>query len=378
MVIARENFLSKIAAEFEIHQVCALLGPRQSGKTTLARNYAEKLDAKVVFYDCENPTHLAKLESPMLAFENSSNLIVIDEIQLRPDLFPVIRVLVDENPSRKFLILGSASRDLIRQSSETLAGRIGYQQITPFSVNETQNWKQLWHRGGFPKSFLAKSDLLSERWRSEYIKTFLERDVLNLGFDITPSLLSKLWRMIAYLHGQILKIHSLSQSLGIDQRTTKKYLEILEGAFMIRLLRPFHTNLGKREVKSPKIYIRDTGLLHSLLGLSGENVEFNPALGSSFEGFVIEEIIRHFDGYDQSYFWSTHSGSELDLLLKIGPKRIGFEVKYTDHPKITKSMHSALENLNLYHLYVIIPGSEHFRMNEKITCIGVMNIKEVF
>ena len=262
MLIPRDNIISKILCEYDSHQICALLGPRQCGKTTIVKNFASNIEEPVAFFDLENPLHIARLESPMLALEDGKEFIIIDEVQLRPDLFPVLRVLVDENPSKKFLITGSASRDLLKQSSETLAGRIGYLQITPFNISEAKDWKKLWRVGGFPKSFLSKSEIASERWRDEYIKTFLERDILKLGFDITPHLITKLWKMIAYSHGQILNIHSLGQSLAIDQRTVKKYLEILEGAFMINILKPFHTNLMKRQVKSPKIYIRDSGLLH--------------------------------------------------------------------------------------------------------------------
>ncbi|WP_332094805.1 ATP-binding protein [Rickettsia asiatica] len=249
-----------------------------------------------------------------LLFKNLQGLIVIDEVQLRPDLFPVLRVIVDNNKESKFLVTGSASRDLLNQSSETLAGRIGYHQVTPFTLEEVKDWKLLWKRGGFLKSFLAASNKLSERWRDEYIKTFLERDILKPGFDLTPSIVNKLWRMLSFMQAQVLNIHHLSQSLGIDHRTVKRYLNILESAFMITLLRPWHNNSKKRDVKSPKIYIRDSGLLYRLLGLSDEEIEFNPKLGASFEGLVIEEIVRHFNAYETSYFWATHSGAELDYL----------------------------------------------------------------
>jgi predicted AAA+ superfamily ATPase len=371
MLINRDNIISKIWSEYDSHQVCALVGPRQCGKTTIAKNFASNIKEPILFFDLENPIHLAMLESPMLALEDHMKFVIIDEVQLRPDLFPILRVLVDSHPSRKFLITGSASRDLLKQSSETLAGRIGYLQITPFNIEEACDSKKLWKVGGFPKSFLSKSDSASERWRDEYIKTFLERDILKLGFDITPRLITKLWKMIAHYHGQILNIYSLGQSLDMDQRTVKKYLEILEGAFMINMLKPFHTNLAKRQVKSPKIYIRDSGLLHRLLGLRNDDIEFNPSLGASFEGFAIEEIIRYYDSYDNSYFWATHNGAELDLLIEKGRKRIGFEIKYTDHPKITKSIHIALESLNLDHLYLIIPGNEEFKMSDKVTCCGI-------
>ncbi|CAK6513475.1 ATP-binding protein [Rickettsia helvetica] len=371
----KQYLLSKIEEEYSIHQVCGLVGPRQSGKTTLVKSYLNSIEIPTHFFDCENPLHLARLENPMLTFQELQGLIVIDEVQLRPDLFPVLRVIVDNNKESKFLVTGSASRDLLNQSSETLAGRIGYHQVTPFTLEEVKDWKLLWKRGGFPKSFLAASNKLSERWRDEYIKTFLERDILKLGFDLTPSIVNKLWRMLSFMQAQVLNIHHLSQSLGIDHRTVKRYLNILESAFMITLLRPWHNNSKKREVKSPKIYIRDSGLLYRLLGLSDEEIEFNPKLGASFEGFVIEEIVRHFNAYETSYFWATHSGAELDLLITNGIRKIGFEIKYTENPKITKSMNIALNDLELEHLYLIIPSNEKFKLSENITCLGIENLR---
>lgn len=377
MEVLRKKLLSKINEEYLVHQVCGLVGPRQCGKTTLAKSYLSSTNHIVHFFDCENPLHIAKLENPILALEGLKGLVVIDEVQLRPDLFPILRVIVDGNRECKFLVTGSASRDLLRQSSETLAGRIGYHQITPFTISEVQDWKLLWKRGGFPRSFLATSDKLSERWCDEYIKTFLERDILKLGFEITPAIVSKLWRMLSFMHGQILNIHQLSQSLNVDQRTVRRYISILEGAFMITLLKPWHTNSKKREVKSPKVYIRDSGLLHRLLGFSQEEFAFNPKLGASFEGFVIEEIIRQFECYEKSYFWATHSGAELDLLVTNGTK-IGFEIKYTDSPHITKSMNIALNDLELEHLYLIIPGSEKFKLAKDITCVGISNLDQCY
>jgi len=370
-MISRQKILSKIRDEYLVHQVCALIGPRQCGKTTLAKAYIKEIKEPVHFFDCENPLHIARLKNPMLAMQGLNGMIVIDEIQLRPDLFPVIRVLVDEDPKLKFLITGSASRDLLRQSSETLAGRIGYNNITPFTLEEVDDFDKLWQIGGFPKSFLAVSEKASQRWRSEYIKTFLERDILKLGFEVSPDIAGRLWRSLSHMQGQVLNIHKLAASLMLDQRTVKRYLSILEGSFMLTLLRPWHSNGNKREVKSPKIYIRDSGILHSLLGLDQDQIMFNPNLGASFEGFAIEQIMCHFDSYETSYFWSTHSGAELDLLNVNGGKKMGFEIKYTDSPRITKSMHIAIEDLGLDHLCLVIPGKEIFRMDEKITCIGI-------
>lgn len=376
-MIQRLKLISKIKDEYLVHQVCALVGPRQSGKTTLAKAYLKELDIPVHFFDCENPLHIARLENPMLSLQGLKGLVVIDEVQLRPDLFPVLRVLVDEDPEYKFLITGSASRDLLRQSSESLAGRIGYHQITPFTLEEVDDSEKLWQVGGFPKSFMASSSNISERWRSEYIKTFLERDILKLGFEVRPDIAAKLWRSLSHMHGQVLNIHKLSESLMLDQRTVKKYLSILEGAFMITMLRPWHSNLNKREVKSPKVYIRDSGILHSLLGLNHDHVMFNPSLGASFEGFAIEQVMSYLDSYERSFFWATHSGAELDLLVINGNKKIGFEIKYTDSPKITKSMRIAINDLNLDHLYLVIPGKEFFRLDKKIVCIGIASLSSI-
>ncbi len=377
MHIDRHRWLEKILNEFEIHSVCALLGPRQCGKTTLAKHFIDNFSGKSYFFDCENPLHLAQLDSPMTAFERIEGLIVIDEVQLRPDLFPVLRVIVDEYPNKKFLITGSASRDLIHQSSESLAGRIGYHQITPFSIDEIDNFHKLWERGGFPKSYLASSKEKSIRWREQYIQTFLERDLAWLGFNVSPPLMAKLWRMIAHMHGQTVNYHELARSLDFDQRTIKRYLYILEGAFMIQLLRPWHTNLPKREVRAPKVYIRDSGILHTLLSLSQDDIYNSPKLGASFEGFAIEQIIRYFDAFRDCYFWGVHTGAELDLLLTKGGKRIGFEMKYTDSPKITVSMRHALEDLKLDHLYIVIPQKTHFQLEKNITCLGIDQISKI-
>jgi len=375
MDITRNLLLSKIHAEYDVHQVCALLGPRQCGKTTLAKAYISTCTEEVHFFDLENPTHLARFENPMISLQNLHGLIVIDEVQLRPDLFKILRVLVDEDKNRKFLITGSASRDLLQQSSETLAGRIGYHNITPFSMHEVDDWQKLWEVGGFPKSYLASSIKNSERWRDEYIKTFLERDIFKLSLDITPHIVEKLWKMLAHINGQIMNFAGLSKSLGVDQRTIKRYIEILEGAFMVRILKPWHTNIGKREVKSPKIYIRDTGILHRLLDLDSSSLSFYPYIGHSFEGFAIEQLIALFDADDKSYFWSVHESAELDFLITKGMKKIGFEIKYSDAPKITKSMHMSIEALNLDQLYIITPGDDVFQMNDKITALGISCIK---
>ncbi|MBX9830856.1 ATP-binding protein [Candidatus Babeliales bacterium] len=375
----RAYFLDQIAFQYKIHSVCGLLGPRQVGKTTLAKQYAAQYQ-NVHFLDLENPVDLARLENPMLTLSNiNSDLIVIDEIQRRPDLFPVLRVLVDEKP-RKFLILGSASRDLLQQSSETLAGRIGYLELTPFDISETKEYDKLWLRGGFPLSYLADSNKESYAWRQAYISTFMERDIPNLGFNIPPTQMRRLWMMLAHNHGNIFNGSQLGTSLGITHYLVRQYVEILAGTFMVRILNPWFENTQKRQVKSPKVYLRDSGLLHALLGIQDEEgLHVYPRLGASWEGFALEEIIKTYHAQpEECFFWATQSGAELDLLIIKDGKRLGFEIKYTDSPKITKSMSIALEDLNLDHLYLVHPHKDSFPLADKITALGISDLKPTF
>lgn len=376
----RNQYQEDVIKQFRVHPVCAILGPRQVGKTTLAKMFIDAHPPEHVRrLDLENPLDLAKLESPMLALSSPhQGLIVIDEIQLRPDLFPILRVLVDETKDRKFLILGSASRELIRQSSETLAGRIGYIELMPFSLRETQNSSLLWIRGGFPLSFLARNEEESLLWRQSYITTFLERDIASLGFQIPPQQMRRFWLMLVHYHGQIFNASELGKSLGVSDHTVRRYLDILAGTFMIRILSPWFENLRKRQVKSPKIYFRDSGILHALLGIKNEQeLDLHPRLGSFWEGFAIEEICRQMRvSSEDCYFWKTQAGAELDLLIVKNGKRIGFEIKYTDHPKITSSMRIAIEDLKLDHLYVIFPGVHSFSLAEGITAQGLSVVTE--
>jgi uncharacterized protein len=373
----RSNFLKKIEAQFRIHSVCGLLGPRQVGKTTLAKLYAQNLN-NVIFFDLEDPYDLGRLEdNPMLTLEAIPNdyLIVIDEVQRRPELFPMLRVLVDKKP-RKFLILGSASRDLLRQSSETLAGRIGYIELTPFSITEVENQKQLWLRGGFPKSYLTGSDEDSYSWRQDYITTFMERDIPLLGFNVPPMQIRRLWMMLAHNHGNLLNMSEIGTSLGISVHLVRKYTDILAGTFMIRLLEPWFENISKRQVKTPKVYIRDSGILHALLSIKYEaTLQVYPKLGASWEGFALEEIIKHYEARPgECFFWRTQSGAELDLLLIKGGKRIGFEIKYSDVPKVTQSMRIAVQDLKLDHLYIVCPQGAKYPIAENITALGLDHI----
>lgn len=387
----REQFLEKIIEQFRVHPVCALLGPRQVGKTTLAKMYVQKyFSDNAHFLDLENPADLARLENPMLTLQSiPQKLIVIDEIQRKPELFPVLRVLVDatrvpldehgqtneatRDKQKQFLILGSASRDLIQQSSETLAGRIGYIELLPFSLTEVGNHDRLWLRGGFPNSYLASNDNDSYIWRQGYITTFLERDIPSLGFEIPAQQLRRFWLMLAHYHGQIFNGSEIGRSLGVSDHTVRKYLDILTGTFMIRELVPWFENLQKRQVKSPKIYFRDSGILHALLEIkTHDQLISHPRLGAFWEGFALEQIIAAAGASaEQSYFWATHAHAELDLLIIKNGKRIGFEFKYVDAPKITKSMTIVLQDLKLDHLAIVFPGKTSFRLTEDITVYGL-------
>ncbi|MCF7800060.1 ATP-binding protein [Candidatus Babeliales bacterium] len=375
----REKYLKKIGFDFKVHSVCAILGPRQVGKTTLAREFIKKngLD-KVRFFDLENPVDLARLENPMTTLSiDPEKLVIIDEVQMKPDLFPIIRVLVD-NPEhkRKFLILGSASRDLIKQSSETLAGRIGYIELPPFTLEETNEVAKLWLRGGFPLSYLAKSEEESFWWRQNYIKTFLERDIPSLGFSIPPQQMRKFWLMLAHYHGQTFNASEISKSLGVSDHTARRYLDILVGTFMIRELTPWYENIQKRQVKKPKIYFRDSGILNALLNIKNkEDLETNPKLGAFWEGFALEEIIKIYDiGSEEAFFWATQADAELDLFVIRGGKRLGFEFKYADAPKITKSMRIAISDLKLDKLIIVYPGNQNFEMDQKIFAQGIESL----
>ena len=374
----RQQFFSLIEQHFQIHKVCALLGPRQCGKTTLSRQFANlKEIPRINIFDLENPLDLERLEEHMLALSDLHGFVIIDEIQYKPNLFSILRVLVDKTDI-KFLVLGSASRDLIKQSSDTLAGRIGYIEMTPFILSEVSDINKLWLRGGFPLSYLANNEELSFLWRQNYVKTFLERDIPNLGFSIPAMQLRKFWIMICHYHGGIFNASELGNSLGISYHTAKSYLDILEGTFMIRVLRPWYENLKKRQVKTPKIYFRDSGIYHTLLGLNDyESVMTSPKIGASWEGFALEQVIRYYNAEpEECYFWSSHSIAEIDLLIFKNGKRIGFEFKYTDSPKITSSMKISLEDLELDQIKVIFPGNISFKMSDKIEAIGFQTLAE--
>jgi len=362
--------VSKLLAAFPL---TAILGPRQCGKTTLARAF--KADHS---FDLENPRDMARLEQPQLALEDLRGLIVIDEIQRLPDLFPLLRYLVDREVEQKYLILGSASRDLVRQSSETLAGRIAFHQLGGFRLSDLDpdSVTDLWLRGGLPRSFLAQTEDESLEWRRQYISTFLERDIPQLGITIPARTLRRFWTMVSHYHGQILNYSELGRSFGVSDMTVRKYCDILEGAFMIRLLSPWAANVGKRVVRRPKLFLRDTGLLHALLSLESlEQLQSSPKVGASWEGFALESIGRALDRVEQElYFWQTHGGAELDLFWQWGGRNWGVECKYQDAPRLTRSMKAAMEDLELAALWVVYPGRTAYRLAENVQVLPLRDI----
>lgn len=371
----RHLYIELIKKYLKVFPVCAILGARQVGKTTLVHQFAAKQSLKVEFFDLENPKHLASLENPMTVLEKYDNcLVVIDEIQRRPELFPILRVLVD-NPHKKykFLILGSASRELIRQSSESLAGRIGYIELPPFTLIDVKDSDTLLIRGGFPRSYLAETDEDSFLWREQYINSFIERDLPSFGFDISSQLMYKFWMMLCFYHGQAFNAQEISKSLMVSQKIANNYLDILAGTFMIRILQPWFENIKKRQVKTPKIYFRDTGIFNTLSSIySIKELAKTPKVGPLWEGFALEQIINCFQIPSKDcYFWGTTNEAELDLLVFKNGKRIGFEFKYTDSPKITKSMQIAMHDLQLDHLFLIYPGDFTFPFNENMTACGL-------
>lgn len=375
----REAFLKKIEFEFKVNPVVAILGPRQCGKTTVSKQYISTqapFFRKENYFDLENDRDIERLKDPLLTLSELSGLIVIDEIQKIPELFPKLRVLVDNKElNQRYLILGSASRDLIKQSSETLAGRISYLELTPFTFSETKNIETLWERGGYPLSFLATSEEISVAWRKAFIKTYLERDIPNLGIEIPPESLRRFWMMLAHYHGCIFNASEIGRSLGFSHKTIQNYADILSGTFMIRQLRPWFENMGKRQVKSSKIVMRDSGIFHTLIGVNSHSeLLIHPKLGASWEGFALEEIIRHYQAeQEECYFWATHQQAELDLLIVKNGIRLGFEIKYTHSPSLTKSMQIAEKDLKLDALTVIYPGEIDYSLKDTIRVVGIRN-----
>ena len=377
-MIRRPRALEAIQRALAHNPVCALLGPRQCGKTTLARAVARGRKDTHVF-DLESATGRARLAQPELALSPLTGLVVIDEIQRAPQLCEVLRPLADRprTPAR-FLILGSASPDLMRGTSESLAGRVAFVDLGGFDVTEigTTSMRKLWVRGGFPRSYLATTETLSMRWRRDFVRTFLERDVPQLGIRIPPEALRRFWMMLAHYHGQIWHGAELARSLGVNEHTVRRYLDVLSGTYLVRQLPPWFENLSKRQYRAPKVYLRDSGLLHALLGVnSWEGLTGHPKLGASWEGFALEQTLTMIQGAD-AYFWGTHAGAELDLLLLRGGRRFGIEFKYRDAPVMTKSLHIALADLKLERAWIVYPGSESYRVHEQVEVIPLGGLAE--
>ncbi|MEO8613709.1 MAG: ATP-binding protein [Luteolibacter sp.] len=372
-MIDRQGYLTAIHSRLLDNPVVALPGPRQAGKTTLARMLAaESPHTEIHHFDLESPADLARLANPELVLSPLRGLIILDEIQRMPQLYPVLRVLVDrpDLPAR-FLILGSASPALVKGASETLAGRISFIDVSGFSLTEVgaEHLAKRWWRGGFPRAYLARNDKTARQWHEDFFRTFLEQDIPQLGISIPATTLRRFWTMVAHYHGQILQVSELARSLGTSEPTARRYLDILCGTYVVRQLPPWFENLKKRQVKAPKIYIRDSGILHALLSIPDvAALESNPKLGASWEGFAMEQILS-ITGDREAYFWATHGGAELDLLVFHEGKRIGFEFKYSENPGTTKSMRIAESDLGLDHLYVVHPGKHTFPLTENITAI---------
>jgi hypothetical protein len=374
-MILRPHALNRVLNVFRIHPIATLLGPRQCGKTTLAKMIAER--EHTTYFDLENPVDVRRLSAPMRTLEPLSGLVVIDEVQRQPALFELLRVLVDRPQNQaRFLLLGSASPRLVKDVSESLAGRIGFVDLSGFDLREVgpENRDLLWIRGGFPRSFLAPDDSAATIWREDFIRTFLERDIPQFGITIPAETLRRFWTMIAHYHGQVWNAAEFARSLGTSENTARRYLDILAGAYMVRILPPWFENISKRQVKAPKIYIRDSGILHTLLQLPTlPDVQGHPKLGTSWEGFALEQVLALLETRD-TYFWATHSGAELDLLVMIGGKRHGFEFKYSDAPGRTRSMSVAIQDLNLEHLWVLYPGNQDYSLEEKISVTPVSSL----
>lgn len=374
-MIQRNSLLSSIQTALGRSRVVALIGPRQSGKTTLARQLVPP--DSLNYFDLEDLASQNRLNEPMIALSDLRGLIVIDEIHRRPDLFPVLRVLCDRDPlPARFLVLGSASPDLVHASSESLAGRIETVSISGFSLQEVglDGLQRHWLRGGFPLSYLAANEVDSLVWRKNFIQTFLERDLPAWGVRVPPATLLRFWNMLAHYHGQIWNTAEPARSLGVSEPTARRYLDVLEGVFMVRVLQPWYANLKKRQVKAPKIYFRDSGLLHQLLGIRSEADLYNhPKSGASWEGYVIEEVLKAINP-DEACYWATHNGAELDLLLLKDGRRIGVECKRVDGPRLTPSMQIALQDLELDRLLIIYPGPHFYPMADRIQALPLSEL----
>ncbi len=370
-----------ILRDLKVFPCVAIFGPRQCGKSTLANNLGNTA-ANMVYLDLENPADLRKLDDPILYFEhNKDKLVCLDEIQRKPEIFPVLRSIIDRNERKgQMLILGSASEELLRQSSESLAGRIAYIELTPFMLSEiSRSYSdifRIWQRGGFPGSYLADDEYASTRWRINFIRTFLERDIPQLGISIPAVNIDRMWRMLAHSHGQVLNASRLGESIGTSHHTVRNYLNILEQTFMVRQLQPYHVNLKKRLVKSPKVYIRDSGILHSLLDIeSFDGLMGHTVYGSSWEGFVIENVLAELQDF-RGYFYRTAAGQEIDLVLEKGNRRIAVECKVSSAPEVTKGFYNALDDLQIDEAWIIAPVKESYSIKGNVKVSGLMEFVE--
>lgn len=382
MEILRTKELGTLATRLKDFKVVAILGPRQCGKTTLARQFARtQPPGKVTWFDLENPADLAKLDQPMLALESLGGTVVLDEIQRRPDIFPVLRVLVDRPASARHLVLGSASPDLLRQSSETLAGRITFVELGGFSLDSlpANQMRKLWVRGGFPPAYLARSNQVSLQWRQDFITTFLERDIPSLGIRIPSPRLRRFWMMLSHYHGQVFNSSEIARSLMVSDTATRHYLDVLSQTFVVRQVQPWFYNTRKRLVKRPKIYIRDSGLLHALLDVTSYgDLQSHPRLGASWEGFALEQVIQHLGLREHEvFFWAVHTGGELDMVFQRCGRLCGVELKFQDAPRMTPSMHSALAELGLAHLWVVYPGRESYDLARNVRVIPLTELAQI-
>lgn len=378
-MVPRDRLAGRVALSLEEAPAVVLLGARQVGKTTLARRVAQ-LPGPVHYFDLEVPGDRAALAEPETALRGLAGLVVIDEVQRLPALFEVLRPLLDRSPlPARFLLLGSASPALVRGVSETLAGRCLFVHVSGFGPDEVGpgSLDLLWQRGGFPRSFLASSEAASRRWREAFIATFLERDIPQLGLRVPAETLRRFWTMLAHWHGQIWNASELARSLGTSEKTARHYLDILHGTFVARILPPWFENLAKRQVKSPKVYLRDTGLLHTLLGVDDlDALRRHPRYGASWEGFALEQVLT-LTGDANAYFWATPRGAEVDLLVLRGGERIGFEFKCQDAPRMTPSLRIALDDLGLAHAWVVYPGTRRYPLHERAEAVPLGSIAAV-
>jgi len=369
MQIERPRLRARIAAALERSRGVVLVGPRQVGKTTLARSFLSA--GAGTYFDLEDPRVEAQLESPMLALEPLRGLVVIDEVQRAPGLFKVLRVLMDRDPPpARFLLLGSASPELLRQSGESLAGRVEVLEIGGFALDEAAGARdRLWLRGGYPRSYLAAAEADSRAWRDAFIGLFLERDLPQLGINVPPPAMRRFWTMLAHFNGQVWNAAEPARSLGVNESTVRRHLDWLTQTFMVRQLQPWFENLGKRQVKAPKIYFRDTGLLHALLGIAdAPALAAHPKSGASWEAFALEQVLQ-IAAPDEAWFWATHAGAEVDLLMIKDGRRVGVEFKRADAPRLTPSMRIALRDLRLDALYAVYPGERRYTLADAVEAV---------